>query len=106
MSFEPKIVGLLCNWCSYTGADLAGTSRLKYAPNVRVVRVMCSGCRMCNDLCPYAAIGFDEKLKVSSVNAALCKACGTCVAGCPAGAIRALHFSDEQVYAEIEGILV
>ena len=43
MGFEPKIVGFLCNWCSYTGADLAGTSRLKYAPNVRVVRVMCSG---------------------------------------------------------------
>ncbi len=43
MSFEPKIVGFLCNWCSYTGADLAGTSRLKYAPNVRTIRVMCSG---------------------------------------------------------------
>jgi len=41
--FEPKIVGFLCNWCSYAGADLAGTSRMKYAPNVRVVRVMCSG---------------------------------------------------------------
>ncbi len=43
MSFEPKIVGFLCNWCSYAGADLAGTSRIKYPPNVRVVRVMCSG---------------------------------------------------------------
>jgi len=43
MSFEPKIVGFLCNWCSYTGADLAGTTRIKYAPNVRVIRVMCSG---------------------------------------------------------------
>jgi len=43
MSFEPKIVGFLCNWCSYAGADLAGTSRKKYAPNVRAVRVMCSG---------------------------------------------------------------
>ena len=43
MSFEPKILGFLCNWCTYTGADLAGTSRMKYAPNVRVVRVMCSG---------------------------------------------------------------
>ena len=43
MSYEPKIVGFLCNWCSYAGADLAGTSRKKYAPNVRVVRVMCSG---------------------------------------------------------------
>jgi len=43
MNFEPKIVGFLCNWCSYAGADLAGTSRLKYPPNVRVIRVMCSG---------------------------------------------------------------
>jgi F420-non-reducing hydrogenase iron-sulfur subunit len=43
MSFEPKIVGILCNWCSYAGADLAGTSRKKYPANVRVVRVMCSG---------------------------------------------------------------
>jgi F420-non-reducing hydrogenase iron-sulfur subunit len=43
MCFEPRIIGILCNWCSYTGADLAGTSRMKYPPNVRVVRVMCSG---------------------------------------------------------------
>ena len=43
MAFEPKIVGFLCNWCSYAGADLAGTSRVKYAPNVRIIRVMCSG---------------------------------------------------------------
>jgi F420-non-reducing hydrogenase iron-sulfur subunit len=43
LNFEPKIVGFLCNWCSYRGADMAGTARKKYAPNVRVVRVMCSG---------------------------------------------------------------
>ena len=43
MSFEPNLVGFLCNWCSYTGADLAGTARVKYPPNVRVIRVMCSG---------------------------------------------------------------
>jgi len=42
MGFEPKLVGFLCNWCSYTGADLAGTSRIKYQPNMRVIRVMCS----------------------------------------------------------------
>jgi len=42
-NFEPKIVAFLCNWCSYTGADLAGTSRMKYAPNIRIIRVMCSG---------------------------------------------------------------
>ena len=41
--FEPKIVGFLCNWCSYRAADLAGTARVKYAPNVRFIRVMCSG---------------------------------------------------------------
>lgn len=41
--WEPKIVAIFCNWCTYLAADLAGTSRIKYAPNVRVVRVMCSG---------------------------------------------------------------
>jgi coenzyme F420-reducing hydrogenase delta subunit len=43
MSFEPKILGFLCNWCSYAGADLAGVSRVQYPPNIRVIRVMCSG---------------------------------------------------------------
>jgi F420-non-reducing hydrogenase iron-sulfur subunit len=43
MEFKPTIVSFLCNWCSYTGADLAGTSRMKYAPNIRIIRVMCSG---------------------------------------------------------------
>ncbi|MBM3300491.1 MAG: hydrogenase iron-sulfur subunit [Deltaproteobacteria bacterium] len=42
-TFEPRLVGFLCNWCSYTGADLAGTARMIYAPNVRIIRVMCSG---------------------------------------------------------------
>lgn len=41
--FEPKIVAFLCNWCAYTGADLAGTSRIQYPPNVRIIRMMCSG---------------------------------------------------------------
>ena len=42
-SFEPTIVGFLCQWCSYTGADLAGTSRMQYPPNIRISRLMCSG---------------------------------------------------------------
>jgi F420-non-reducing hydrogenase iron-sulfur subunit len=41
--FEPKIMGFLCNWCSYAGADLAGVSRIQYSTNIRVIRVMCSG---------------------------------------------------------------
>jgi len=41
--FEPNILGILCNWCTYAGADLAGTSRTQYPPNVRVIRIMCTG---------------------------------------------------------------
>lgn len=41
--FQPLILGFLCNWCSYAGADLAGVSRLQYPPNIRICRVMCSG---------------------------------------------------------------
>ena len=43
MEYNPKIMAFLCKWCSYTGADLAGTSRIEYKPNVHVIRVMCSG---------------------------------------------------------------
>ncbi|MHB1688869.1 MAG: FAD-dependent oxidoreductase [Ignavibacteriaceae bacterium] len=65
----------------------------------------CSGCRICNNLCPYGAIDFLDEKKVSIVNDALCKGCGTCVAACPAGAITGKGFSDKQIYAELEGIL-
>jgi F420-non-reducing hydrogenase iron-sulfur subunit len=41
--FEPTIIGFTCNWCSYRAADMAGTARMKYAPNVRLIRLMCSG---------------------------------------------------------------
>ena len=41
--FEPTIIGFCCNWCAYAGADLAGVSRIQYPPNIRIVRVMCSG---------------------------------------------------------------
>jgi F420-non-reducing hydrogenase iron-sulfur subunit len=41
--FEPRILGFLCNWCSYAGADLAGVSRMSYPTNIRIIRVMCSG---------------------------------------------------------------
>ncbi len=43
MEFKPQIIAFLCKWCSYTGADLAGTARIKYKPNVRILRVLCSG---------------------------------------------------------------
>lgn len=66
----------------------------------------CSGCKICNLLCPYSAISFDEEKKVSQINEALCKACGVCVAACPSGAITGKHFTTTQIMAEIEGVLV
>jgi heterodisulfide reductase subunit A len=71
-----------------------------------VVEELCSGCRICNGLCPFNAISFDAPRRVSAINSALCQGCGTCVAACPAGAIRGSAFSDEQVLAQIEGLLM
>ena len=65
----------------------------------------CSGCKICNNICPYNAIEFDEANNVSRVITALCKGCGTCVGACPAGVITGAHFNNEQIFAEIEGIL-
>jgi heterodisulfide reductase subunit A len=65
----------------------------------------CSGCRICNTLCPFNAIDYIEDKQVSEINQALCKGCGTCVAACPAQAITGAHYSNEQIFAEIEGLL-
>jgi heterodisulfide reductase subunit A len=65
----------------------------------------CSGCRACIAGCPYKAISFDAEREVARINPALCLGCGTCVAGCPANAIAGRHFTNEQIFAEIEGVL-
>ncbi|HNH78017.1 MAG TPA: CoB--CoM heterodisulfide reductase iron-sulfur subunit A family protein, partial [Anaerolineales bacterium] len=65
---------------------------------------LCSGCRICNGLCPFNAITFIEDDKVTSINPALCQGCGTCVAACPAGAISGTGFSNEQIIAQIDGL--
>ena len=66
---------------------------------------LCSGCRICNTMCPYNAIEFHEDREVSEVITALCQGCGACVAACPSQAISGAHFTNDQVMAEIEGVL-
>jgi heterodisulfide reductase subunit A len=67
---------------------------------------LCSGCHVCIAMCPYTAIHFDAQKKVAVLNEALCKGCGTCVAACPSGAAQQNLFRDEQLFAEVEGVLV
>ncbi|HTP02421.1 MAG TPA: CoB--CoM heterodisulfide reductase iron-sulfur subunit A family protein [Anaerolineales bacterium] len=71
-----------------------------------VVEERCSGCRICNGLCPFNAISFHEDRMVTEINPALCQGCGTCVAACPAGAIEGTGFSNDQIMAQIEGMML
>lgn len=66
---------------------------------------LCSGCEICLALCPYQAIKFDPDKKVSVINDALCKGCGTCASACPSKAVIARHFTNQQILAELEGVL-
>jgi coenzyme F420-reducing hydrogenase delta subunit len=80
IEYQPKIVGFLCNWCSYAGADLAGTSRICYPPNIRIIRVPCSG-------------RIDPLLVVKSFQQG---ADGVLIAGCHPGDC---HYSEGNYYA-------
>lgn len=66
---------------------------------------LCAGCKLCLTVCPYKAITFDAERGVCVVNEAICRGCGTCTATCASGASSARHFTDEQIYAEIKGII-
>jgi heterodisulfide reductase subunit A len=66
---------------------------------------LCSGCKVCVGLCPYKAITYQDEKKNARINEVLCRGCGICPAACPSGAIKARHFTDAEVVAEIEGLL-
>ncbi|MFH0786251.1 MAG: FAD-dependent oxidoreductase [Pseudomonadota bacterium] len=66
---------------------------------------LCTGCKTCVDLCAYKAITFSDLNKQAAINEALCQGCGTCGAACPMGAIQVCHYTPEQIFSQIEGIL-
>ncbi|WP_461208659.1 FAD-dependent oxidoreductase [Desulfocurvus sp. DL9XJH121] len=66
---------------------------------------ICIGCKACIGLCAYSAIEFDERRRVSVINEAMCKGCGSCAGHCPSGAAQIRHFTERQVFSELEGLL-
>jgi heterodisulfide reductase subunit A len=67
---------------------------------------ICSGCQVCALVCPYRAISLDEEKEVCQVNETLCKGCGACVGACPSDSIALSHYTNEQIVAQMEGMLV
>jgi heterodisulfide reductase subunit A len=86
---------------------LIDSGHVELEPNTAyILEESCSGCKSCISLCPYTAISFVEETKKALINEALCKGCGTCVASCPSGSIRQNLFEDEEIFSEIEGVLL
>ena len=65
----------------------------------------CSGCKVCISVCPYKAISYDDQKETAMISDVLCQGCGTCVAACPSGCIEGNHFTNAEIFAEIEGLL-
>ena len=85
---------------------LFGQGEVEVEPTVALVDSQrCTGCKTCVDLCAYSAIAFDEMEKIAAVNEALCQGCGTCAASCPVAAIQVQHYTPDQIFAQIEGIM-
>jgi len=80
--------------------------RVRIEPITAVIdEDLCSGCRLCEAVCEYGALSFDEDKGIMTVNEVLCKGCGACGATCPSGCIFMRHYSDEQILAQIGAIL-
>lgn len=90
----------------YALSELVEGRKLELEPLfAQVTADRCIGCKICRHICPYRAIGFDEEQQVAVINRVLCRGCGTCAASCPMLAIRAKHFDNEMILAEIAGVL-
>ena len=90
----------------YVLSSLIPGRQLEIEPVTAEINVdTCSGCKTCIMVCPYKAISFLEDKEIAEVNAVLCVGCGTCVAACPGGSIKGNHFTDAEIFAEIEGVL-
>ena len=80
---------------------------IELEPNVAFIdEERCSGCHVCLGMCPYSAIAFNGDQETAQINEALCKGCGVCVGTCPSKAISQFLFKDEQIFAEVEGLLM
>ena len=86
--------------------SLSASGQVAVSPMISAIDPdVCIGCQMCIDLCPYSAIEFNPRMRISEVNEAICKGCGSCAAHCPSGAAKVRHFTDKQIFSEIEGLL-
>jgi heterodisulfide reductase subunit A len=86
--------------------SLAAKGEVSISPTTSNINPdVCIGCKTCIGLCAYSAIEFDERRGVSVVNEAMCKGCGSCAAHCPSGAAQIKHFTERQIFAELEGLL-
>ncbi len=85
---------------------LSASGQVAVSPMISTIDPdICIGCQVCIGLCPYTAIEFNERKGISEVNEAICKGCGSCAGYCPSGAAKVRHFTDKQIFSEIEGLL-
>ncbi len=85
---------------------MSASGQVEVAPMISSIDPdICVGCQVCMELCPYTAIEFNELTGISAVNEAVCKGCGSCSGHCPSGAAKVRHFTDKQIFAEVDGIL-
>lgn len=87
-------------------SELVEGRKIDISPiHAQVDAELCSGCRACLPVCPYKAISFLAEKKIAEINPVLCVGCGTCVSTCPSGCIKGIHFTRDEIIAEIDGVL-